>query len=88
MLAVVKLAVSTDAHSIDAFQCVRFGIDQARRAWLTGNDVLNAQPLADFAQAAEAVNLGRRQTIREASGVSQPKRYLISAASATIRPSL
>lgn len=30
-LAGAKLAVSTDAHSIDAFQCMRFGIDQARR---------------------------------------------------------
>jgi DNA polymerase (family 10) len=41
-------AVSTDAHSIDAFQCMRFGIDQARRAWLTANDVLNTRPLAEL----------------------------------------
>jgi DNA polymerase (family 10) len=47
-LAGVKLAVSTDAHSIDAFQCIRFGIDQARRAWLTPNDVLNTRPLAEL----------------------------------------
>ncbi len=47
-LAGVKLAVSTDAHSIDAFQCMRFGIDQARRAWLTPNDVLNTRPLAEL----------------------------------------
>jgi DNA polymerase (family 10) len=47
-LAGVKLAVSTDAHSIDAFQCIRFGIDQARRAWLTANDVLNTRPLAEL----------------------------------------
>ena len=25
---------------------MRFGIDQARRAWLTANDVLNTRPLA------------------------------------------
>jgi DNA polymerase (family 10) len=42
----VKLAVSTDAHSINAFQCMRFGIDQARRAWLTADDVLNTRSLA------------------------------------------
>jgi DNA polymerase (family 10) len=30
-LAGVKIAVSTDAHSIDAFQCMRFGIDQDTR---------------------------------------------------------
>jgi DNA polymerase (family 10) len=47
-LAGVKLAVSTDAHSIDAFQCMRFGIDQARRAWLRANDVLNTRPLAEL----------------------------------------
>jgi len=47
-LAGVKLAVSTDAHSIDAFQCVRFGIDQARRAWLTANAVLNTRPRAEL----------------------------------------
>jgi DNA polymerase (family 10) len=47
-LAGVKLAVSTDAHSVDAFQCMRFGIDQARRAWLTANDVLNTRPLAEL----------------------------------------
>ena len=47
-LAGVKLAVSTDAHSIDAFRCMRFGIDQARRAWLTANDVLNTRPLSEL----------------------------------------
>jgi DNA polymerase (family 10) len=47
-LAGVKLAVSTDAHFIDAFQCMRFGIDQARRAWLSPNDVLNTRPLAEL----------------------------------------
>jgi DNA polymerase (family X) len=47
-LAGVKLAVSTDAHSVDALQCMRFGIDQARRAWLTANDVLNTRPLAEL----------------------------------------
>jgi DNA polymerase (family 10) len=42
----VKLAISTDAHSVNAFECMRFGIDQARRAWLTADDVLNTRPLA------------------------------------------
>jgi hypothetical protein len=30
----VKLAVSTDAHTREAFGLMRFGIDQARRGWL------------------------------------------------------
>jgi len=44
----VKLAISTDAHSVNAFQYVRFGVDQARRAWLTANDVLNTRSLAEL----------------------------------------
>ena len=44
----VKFAISTDAHSTDAFACMRFGIDQARRGWLTADDVINARPLADL----------------------------------------
>jgi len=44
----VKLAISTDAHSVDAFRYMRFGIDQARRAWLTADDVINARPLSEL----------------------------------------
>jgi DNA polymerase (family 10) len=42
----VKLAISTDAHSVNAFQYMRFGIDQARRGWLTADDVINTRSLA------------------------------------------
>jgi hypothetical protein len=37
---------------------MRFGIDQARRAWLTANDVLNKRPIAELRKlpgALEAV---------------------------------
>ena len=44
----VKLAVSTDAHSINAFRYMRFGIDQARRAWLAADDVINTRPLPEL----------------------------------------
>ena len=44
----VKMAISSDAHSVDAFQCLRFGVDQARRAWLTAVDVLNTRSLDDL----------------------------------------
>ena len=44
----VKVAVSTDAHSVNAFQYMRFGIDQARRGWLTANDVINTRSLVDL----------------------------------------
>lgn len=39
----LKLAVSTDAHSTTTLDYMRFGIDQARRAWLGPDDVLNTQ---------------------------------------------
>ena len=44
----VKLAISTDAHAVEAFACIRFGIDQARRGWLTADDVINTRSLADL----------------------------------------
>jgi DNA polymerase (family 10) len=44
----VKVAVSTDAHSVNSFQYIRFGIDQARRAWLTADDVINTRSLAEL----------------------------------------
>jgi DNA polymerase (family 10) len=44
----VKVVVSTDAHSVDAFQYLRFGIDQARRGWLTADDVINTRPLREL----------------------------------------
>ena len=44
----VKLAISSDAHAVDAFACIRFGVDQARRGWLTADDVINTLSLADL----------------------------------------
>jgi DNA polymerase (family 10) len=40
----VKLAISTDAHSIAGLDLMGYGVDQARRAWLSAEDVLNARP--------------------------------------------
>ena len=39
----VKVAISTDSHSIASLDAMRFGIDQARRGWLTPDDVLNTR---------------------------------------------
>jgi DNA polymerase (family 10) len=41
----VKVAISTDAHSAAALGNIRFGVDQARRGWLTADDVVNTRPL-------------------------------------------
>ena len=40
----VRIAVSTDAHSTAALGYVSLGIGQARRAWLTKEQVVNTRP--------------------------------------------
>jgi DNA polymerase (family 10) len=40
----VKLAVSTDAHSVDGLNHMGFGIWQARRGWLEPDDIINTRP--------------------------------------------
>lgn len=42
----LKLAISTDAHSVDTLGYMRFGIDQARRGWIEAADVVNTRPLS------------------------------------------
>jgi DNA polymerase (family 10) len=44
----VRLAISTDAHSVDGFRNMRFGVGQARRGWLTADDVINTRPLNEL----------------------------------------
>jgi len=44
----VKLAISTDAHSVNALEYMRFGVDQARRGWLEPADVINTRPLSEL----------------------------------------
>ena len=42
----VLVAISSDAHGVDGFDMLRYGVGQARRGWLEKGDVLNARPLA------------------------------------------
>jgi DNA polymerase (family 10) len=44
----VKVAVSTDAHSAQDLDLMKYGVDQACRGWLEAGDILNAMPLDDF----------------------------------------
>jgi len=41
----LKIAVNTDAHSVSELDNMRFGTYQARRGWLTPNDVINTYSL-------------------------------------------
>jgi DNA polymerase (family 10) len=47
----VKIVINTDSHHTSHMEKIRFGVLQARRAWLTKNDVLNTLPAQKFAQA-------------------------------------
>jgi DNA polymerase (family 10) len=39
----VKLVISTDAHSVNDYDLMRFGVWQARRGWVEKEDVLNTR---------------------------------------------
>jgi DNA polymerase (family 10) len=47
----VKIVINTDSHHTSHMEKLRYGITQARRAWLTKDDILNTLPLQNFAQA-------------------------------------
>ena len=45
----VKIVINTDSHHTSHLDKIRFGVLQARRAWLTKEDVLNTLPAQKFA---------------------------------------
>src|SRR3984885_8417775 len=47
----VKIVINTDSHHTSHLDKIRYGILQARRAWLTKDDVLNTLPAEQFAKA-------------------------------------
>lgn len=49
----IKLAISTDAHSVVQLDAVRFGVAMARRGWLEKEDVINTYSLEDFLRFIE-----------------------------------
>ena len=40
-----KFAINTDAHALEHFANIKYGIATARRGWATQNDVINTWPL-------------------------------------------
>jgi len=44
----IKIALDTDAHSIDNLDFMPYGIQQARRGWLEADDVINTLSLIDL----------------------------------------
>jgi len=47
----VKIVINTDSHHTSHLNKIQYGILQARRAWLTKEDVLNTRPADQFAKA-------------------------------------
>ena len=41
----LRLAISTDAHTVETLDYMRFGVDQARRGWIERDDVINTRDL-------------------------------------------
>jgi len=47
----VKIVINTDAHHTSHFEKLKYGIFQARRAWLTAGNILNTLPEHEFRKA-------------------------------------
>jgi DNA polymerase (family 10) len=50
----VLVAISTDAHSVQDFVNLKYGVGQARRGWLEKKDVLNTRGLTELRRLLEA----------------------------------
>jgi DNA polymerase (family 10) len=48
-----KIVVSTDSHRTRELDLMRYGVEQARRAWLEPGNVLNTLPLEEMLRAFE-----------------------------------
>ena len=44
----VRVAITSDAHSVREFEHLRHGVDQARRGWIAPSDVLNTRAVDDL----------------------------------------
>jgi DNA polymerase (family 10) len=44
----IKIAINTDAHSTEGLKNMKYGIYQARRGWLSKDDVINTRRVADL----------------------------------------
>lgn len=44
----IPIVISTDSHSVNGFDVLQYGVDQARRAGLTKADVANTKSLKEF----------------------------------------
>jgi DNA polymerase (family 10) len=46
-----RIVIDTDAHRVGDLSLMRYGVEQARRAWLEKKDVLNTLPVSRLLKA-------------------------------------
>ena len=63
----VLVSVNSDAHSVQQFDNLRYGIGQARRGWLEARDVLNTRALPEL-----QVLLARQKSVSAAPARGRP----------------
>lgn len=44
----LKLVISTDAHSVEQLDNMSYGVDQARRGWMTADDIVNTRGVKEL----------------------------------------
>lgn len=53
----LKMIINSDAHSLDQFNSMKYGIYNARRGWAEKKDIVNTLNLEDFLKAINARNI-------------------------------
>jgi DNA polymerase (family X) len=53
------IVIDSDAHGVERFDVMRWGVATARRAWLTADDVANTRPWAQFAKLRKRIRAER-----------------------------
>jgi len=66
----VLVSVNSDAHSIQQFDNLKFGIGQARRGWLEKRDVLNTRALPELRALLQRAAAGKGERRRVPGAVS------------------
>jgi DNA polymerase (family 10) len=61
----IRFVISADAHSVPGLRNIRWGVDMARRGWVTAGEVLNTLPVEAFAAAVRPTGT-RRWSVRGA----------------------
>ena len=76
----VKLVINTDAHAADQLDYLHYGVEIARRAWMSAGDVLNTRPPEELLRRR-----GRAEPILSADATDRDRRRSGDPATGTAR---